>query len=127
MLMAGVRKALDEELLIARDVHGHTTWPAKASRVDVPAVCVCQRMLPSGVAGSKADAINEIVGIGVCHDGQVLRYAEVLAPLTGSSTRRKPVNPKPALGRGRFWRVLEGPSATDFLNREDDCRTVTSR
>jgi hypothetical protein len=123
MLMAGVGKALDEELLIARDVHGHTTWPAKASRVDVPGVCVCQRLLPGGVAGSKADAINEIVGIWVCHDGQVLRYVEVLAPPAGSSTQKKPVNPKPVLERGRFRRVLEGPSAAGFLNREVDCRT----
>ena len=127
MLVTGVGKALDEELLIARDVHGHATWPAKASRVDVPGVCVGQRLLPSKVAGSQTDAINEVVGIGVCHDGQFLRCAKVLAPLAGSSTQKKQVNPKPALEQGRFRRVLEGPSAAGFLNREDDCRAVTSR
>ena len=127
MLMAGVGKSLDAKLLIARDVHGHATWPAKASRVDVPGVCVCQRLLPGGVAGSKADAINEIVGIWVCHDGQVLRYVEVLAPLAGSSTQKKPVNPQPALARGRFWSVLEGPSAASWRRHERPTKDGSQR
>jgi hypothetical protein len=65
--VAGIWKALDDELPRTSDVHGNTAEPAEASQIDVPGAGIFQPLLPVAIAGTEADIANEVFGIEVCH------------------------------------------------------------
>jgi hypothetical protein len=62
--VAGIRKSLDDELLIACEVHGDAAGSAETSRLDVPLVGVLQQLLPVAIANTPADVADEVFGVG---------------------------------------------------------------
>lgn len=62
MLVACLWKSLDDELLIARDVHRHAAVPAHATRLDPTGVGLFECALPAGVARPQPYSIDPILG-----------------------------------------------------------------